>query len=237
MKVFAISDLHLSQHTPKAMDIFGEHWKNHFEKIAENWRERVSEEDYVLIAGDLSWAMHLEEAKPDLEAICALPGHKILIKGNHDFWHGSLQKTRSLLTDNTCFLQNDFVETEEFVFAGSRGWKPRTDADFTEQDEKIYIREAERLKLSMGKIPKGKRLIGMMHYPPFGSDRKPTEFTELFRDFGAEAVVYGHIHGRATRSGEYADLELDGVNYYLTSCDALRFTLREIAESEERETP
>lgn len=230
MNVYAISDLHLSHHMPKAMDIFGEQWKNHFEKISASWKALVKEEDYVLVAGDLSWAMRLEEAKPDLEAICALPGHKILIKGNHDFWHGSLQKTKALLTNNTFFLQNEFIETDEFVFAGARGWKPRTDADFSEQDEKIYLREAERLRLSLEKAPKDKRLIGMMHYPPFGTDRKPTEFTELFRQYGAEAVVYGHIHGRAAQSGEYADITMDGVTYMLTSCDALHFQVREIAQ-------
>lgn len=230
MKVFAISDLHLSHHTPKSMDIFGNYWKNHFQKISESWREQVREEDYVLLAGDLSWALHLEEAMPDLEAICALPGHKILLKGNHDFWHGSLQKTRAVLTNHTCFLQNDFVETDVFVFAGTRGWKQRTESDFSEQDEKIYLREVERLKLSLSRIPQGKRLIGMMHYPPFGNDKKATEFTELFREAGAETVVYGHLHGRAATGGEYADLQLDGVNYVLTSCDALRFRVREIAK-------
>ena len=230
MRVFAISDLHLSHHTPKAMDIFGKHWKNHFEKIRENWLENVTEEDIVLVAGDISWAMHLEEAKPDLDAVCALPGKKILMKGNHDYWHGSLGKTRALLTNGTYFMQNDVIVIGEYAFAGTRGWKQRGDSDFTEQDEKIFIREVERLRLSLKNVPKDKKLIGMMHYPPFGSEQEATEFTELFREYGAEKVVYGHIHGRAAMNGEYADIKLGETEFFLTSCDALNFRLKLIDE-------
>ena len=185
----------------------------------------------VLIAGDISWAMHFEDAVLDLKAVCDLPGKKVMIKGNHDFWHNSLAKTRALLGERAYFLQNDALQIGEFVFAGTRGWKQRTDADFTAADERIYAREVERLKLSLMHV-RGGRLIGMMHYPPFLAGRTESAFTRLFAQHGAEAVVYGHVHGKALRTGDYTDVVIGGaVTYMLTSCDYLDFKLRLIAQS------
>lgn len=229
MKVWAISDLHLSLAQPKEMDIFGEHWENHWEKIQMEWRANVGEDDLTLVAGDLSWAMTYDAAKCDLQAILGMPGQKVLIKGNHDYWHGSLARTRALLDEKTFFLQNDCFCLGEFAVAGARGWKQRSDADFTQQDEKIYARELLRLEASLKAAKrKGGRLLGMMHYPPFEAAKKPSAMTELFAAYGVEKVVYGHIHGRPGQLGAFRDFMLEGVEYMLTSCDFLDFAPRRI---------
>lgn len=231
MRVFAISDLHLSLAKPKTMDIFGARWKNHWNKISAAWRATVKEEDAVLIAGDLSWAMHYEEALPDLQEICRLPGTKVLIKGNHDFWHGSLNKTRALLTNRTFLLQNDCVSLGTCVVAGSRGWKQRSDADFAAQDEKLYLRELERMRLSLNSAQKtGLPIIGMTHYPPYDGQKVSSEVTRLFASYGVKLLIYGHIHGEAFAHMDYSDAEIDGMRVCLTSCDYLGFAPRLLVE-------
>ena len=122
MNIYAIGDLHLSGASPKPMDIFGDHWADHWVKIKENWHSLVKADDIVLIPGDLSWAMRPEEAATDISEICALPGRKVLIKGNHDYWWGSIVKVRSMLTNYTYALQNDSIVFDDFVIAGTRGW-------------------------------------------------------------------------------------------------------------------
>lgn len=123
MRIFALSDLHFSFACDKPMDLFGGQWENHAVRCIQNWKEMVTEDDVVLVAGDISWAMSLNDAKADLDAIGALPGRKVLIKGNHDYWHGSLAKTRAILHPSITFLQNDAIRIGEYTFFGSRGWK------------------------------------------------------------------------------------------------------------------
>ena len=143
MAVFAISDLHLPARV-KPMDVFGEHWKNHFERIRADWLERVSAEDVVLLPGDLSWAMRLEDAAEDLNSIAELPGTKVLLRGNHDYWWSSIGRVRRALDANTHALQNDSLLINGRLYAGSRGWVlPGTDA--SEDDLRIYERERLRL--------------------------------------------------------------------------------------------
>lgn len=224
MKIYAIADLHLSTSTQKPMDVFG--WGDHWSKIKSDWLSKVESEDVVLIAGDISWAMTLEEVESDLLEVCSLPGHKIMIKGNHDFWHSSLSRTRAMLFNNTYFLQNDFVQIGDFVFAGTRGWKKPEDSDFTEHDQKIYNRELMRLDMSLQQAhATGKRLIGLMHYCPMNL-RCATEFTDIFSKYNTQHVVYGHIHGKPPGCEEYSSAEIDGVTYSLTSCDYLNFELK-----------
>ena len=228
MKIFAISDLHLSHTGDKAMDIFGRHWNNHWQKIRQDWMEKVTPEDVVLVAGDISWAMHLEEALPDLAAIGELPGRKIMIKGNHDYWHNSLQKTRDSLPEGMYFLQNDCIRLGDVVFAGSRGWRQRDDS-YTERDEKLYARELERMRLSLEKAGKmGDRIFVLTHYPPFDQKRGQTPMTDLLARFGVDTVVYGHVHGAPLRLLDFSDMEMDGVRYVMTSCDYTGFRLREL---------
>ena len=229
MKVFAISDPHLSLTQGKSMDIFGQHWAGHWEKIKKSWEKCVAPEDAVVIAGDLSWAMSYEDALPDLNAICQQPGQKVLIRGNHDYWHGSLKKTRELLHNSTYLLQNDALRLGDYTFFGTRGWKQRGAEDFDAQDEKVFARELERLKLSLKAAQKlGGELVGVCHYPPFSQNHERSEFTDLYAQAGARKVIYGHLHGRYIRKEEYENIVIDGVEYLLTSCDYLGFQLRQI---------
>ena len=170
-----------------------------------------------------------EEALPDLQAICAMPGTKVMIKGNHDFWHASLQKTRQLLENHTYFIQNDAIELGDFVFAGTRGWKQWQEEGFTPQDEKIYRREAGRLRLSLEQAKKtGRKIIGMSHYPPFLANRGPSVFTQCYGEFGVETVIYGHVHGDFTKFHMEPRIRIENTDYFLTSCDFLNFQLKQI---------
>lgn len=226
MSVYAIGDLHLSGASPKPMDIFGDHWTEHWIKIKDNWLSVVGADDLVLIPGDLSWAMKLEEAAVDLKEICSLTGTKLILKGNHDYWWSSLSKVNSLLSNNTYALQNSSFIYGDFVIAGSRGWTcPGTYLYDTAADEKLYLREAGRLELSLSEARKkapDKRLICMMHFPPADKRGTSTMFTDLFEKYGAEYIVYGHLHS-ASISGALSG-NIRGVSYSLVSCDAVNFS-------------
>jgi len=239
VRIFAIGDLHLPGGDKKPMDVFGAHWENHFERIEKDWRARVAEEDVVLIPGDISWAMQLEPALEDLRRISLLPGKKLILRGNHDFWWSSLTQLRCSLPENMHAVQNDAYDAGDVVFCGSRGWT-LPQAGNTEmslgqaasQDEKIYRREAMRLEMSLkaAKRMAGDRpIFAMMHYPPLLPEyaRGGTEFTRLMTEYGVVRCVYGHLHGPSVQRG-YNGL-YNGVQYDLVSCDALGFALREVS--------
>lgn len=231
MKVFAVSDLHLPGGQDKPMDVFGGNWTGHLEKIKADWRERVAEEDVVLIAGDISWAMTLDSALPDLRELADLPGKKVFIRGNHDYWWSGITALRRSAPDESFyFLQNDCVRFDGFVICGSRGWACPGSADFSESDRKIYEREGERFRLAFGCVQKlrqeGDKLVCMIHYPPFNAKKEDTVYTELFEKYGADKVVYGHLHANA---GAYPiRFARGGIEYVLSSCDILGFRLIQI---------
>ena len=230
MKTYAIGDLHLSTTTDKPMDIFGGGWEGHFEKIKKDWLEKVTDDDIVLIAGDISWAMKLSDALQDLELLKSLPGKKVFVRGNHDYWWNGITKIRASAPDESyAFLQTDACKIGNTVFVGSRGWTCPGSPDYSEQDEKLYKREAERFKLAFADAERlrgeGDKLVVLMHYPPFSSKNPDTEFTRLFEEKGVSAGVFGPIHGAA-----YFPLrtQKQGIAYYLTSCDKPGFVLTEI---------
>ena len=231
MNVFAVSDLHLPGGKDKPMDIFGGNWTGHLDKIRRDWDERVRAEDVVLIAGDISWAMTLDEALPDLAALRGLPGRKVFIRGNHDYWWSGITALRRSAPDESyIFLQNDCVRLDGLVICGSRGWTCPGSADFGESDEKIYRREAERFRLAFASVQKvrqpGDKLLCMIHYPPFNVKREDSLFTQLFEENEVDGVVYGHLHQAA---GAYPFVcERGKTKYYLTSCDLLGFRLAKI---------
>ncbi len=230
MNIYAISDLHLSTTADKPMDVFGGNWEGHFEKIKNDWLSVVKEEDIVLISGDISWAMKLTDALEDLRALALLPGKKVFVRGNHDYWWNGISKLRAAAPDESfIFLQTDAVKIGNFVIVGSRGWSCPGSPDFTEQDEKLYLREAERFRLAFtdadALYQEGDIKLAMIHYPPFTLKSEDTLFTELFEKNGVEKVVFGHIHGAA-----YFPLktEKQGVEYILASCDKVGFKLVKI---------
>lgn len=230
MKVFAISDLHLSGVKEKPMNIFGEVWEGHFEKISADWRAKVTDEDIVLIGGDTSWGMKLEEGMFDVARLAGLPGRKVFIRGNHDYWWSAITRVRTLAPDDTFFfLQNDCVKFENVIIAGSRGWTCPGSADYTEHDEKLYLREAERFRLAFCEVGKvreeGDTLIALIHYPPMGIRKEETLFTRLFDENKVDKVVFGHLHG----AGFFPlRCERGNIEYYLTSCDKVNFRLVQI---------
>ena len=227
MNIYAISDLHLSTTSDKPMNVFGGNWEGHFEKIKRDWLEKVHEDDIVLICGDISWAMKLDDGLEDLKQLAFLPGKKIFVRGNHDFWWNGITKLReSAPNDTFIFLQSDAVKIGNFVFVGSRGWTCPGSPDYTEQDNKLYLREAERFRLAFveaNKIAEENDIkIALIHYPPFSIKTPDTLFTQLFEENGVQKAVFGHIHGAA-----YFPLrtERKGVEYHLSACDKVAFKL------------
>lgn len=220
----------MSTNTNKPMDVFGGNWVRYMEKIRADWTEKVADDDLVLIGGDISWAMNIEDAKTDILSISDLKGKKILIKGNHDYWWSGIGKVRDMLPENFFALQNDSIRFDGLVVCGSRLWSVPGSPDFNEQDMKLYLREIERLKLSLKSAQKikkeGDKLIALIHYPPFNVRREDTEFTKIFEEYGVDSVVYGHLHGKSVRADKL--VVKNGVKYYLTSCDQVDNKLTEV---------
>ena len=212
------------------MNVFGGNWDGHFEKIKRDWLNKVQPDDVVLISGDISWAMKLPDALVDLRSLADLPGKKVFIRGNHDYWWNGITKLRdSAPNESFIFLQTDAVRIGEYVLIGSRGWTCPGSPDYTEQDKKLYIREGERFRLAFAAADElyqdGDKKIVMIHYPPFNLKAEDTVFTDLFEQNHVDKVVFGHIHGAA-----YFPIktERNGIEYHLTSCDKIGFQLTRI---------
>lgn len=221
MKIFAIGDLHLASSVDKPMNVFGDNWDRHIEKIKYNWEKQITKEDLVIVAGDISWAMNLEEAKEDLELLHHLPGKKICVRGNHDYWWEKIGKLNQLYED-IYFLQNKAYHIDGIALCGTRGWLCPNDTKFTEHDQKIYEREAIRLKLALEEAKNIENKIVVLHYPPTNDKKEPSLFTELIETYNVKQVIYGHLHGERAYSqsllGEYK-----GTRYQLVSADYLNF--------------
>jgi predicted phosphohydrolase len=234
-KLYAIGDLHLSFSSDKPMDVFGGEWAGHHERIEQNWRSIVTEDDVVFVPGDISWALKFEDALPDLEWIRRLPGRKVFVKGNHDLWWNSVTRLRELWPGEMMFIQNDSLVVGEgdgaIALTGSRGWLTPQDKNFAAMtDEKIYRRELTRLRLALESAKKtgAPRILAALHYQPTGGGGE-SEFTKLFEEFGVEQVIYGHLHGRdAYRKGIQGTF--GGIRYTLVSADYIGFAPKLIAE-------
>jgi uncharacterized protein len=223
MSIYALGDLHLSlgEGINKPMDIYGEQWVRHAERLKANWLKQVSIKDTVILAGDISWALKFNEAKTDLEWLHSLPGKKVVIKGNHDLWWTGINKMNAIY-DDMIFLHNFCVTAEDTAICGSRGWTcPGTDG-FTEADNKIYQRELLRVQRSIddAKTKGIQNIIGVLHFPPTNDKLQASGFTELFTNAGVKLVVYGHLHGSETyHKGLQGNF--NGVEYKLVSLDYL----------------
>ena len=223
MSLFAIGDLHLSLGEDKPMDIFAG-WDNYVQRLEENWRSLVTDDDTVVIAGDISWAMKLEEAVTDFTFIDKLPGKKILLKGNHDYWWGTKSKIEKLLADNglstISILFNNAYACGEYAVCGTRGWFLEND---TPEDIKVLNREVGRLKTSIeAALKTEKEPVVFLHYPPYYRGIECKEIMDVLISYGIKRCYYGHIHGRQNFGLAYEG-EYKGVNLKLISCDRVRF--------------
>ena len=231
MAIFAISDLHLSFGEDKPMDVFGEHWENHYKKIKEDWIQKVTQNDLVLLPGDFSWSMKLQNTYNDFKYIEDLPGKKLLLKGNHDYWWTTLKSMRNYLKDNELktidFIQNNSYEFENYHICGTRGWNI---SENDSQNQKIYKREIERLKLSLESLKqfeKPKDIIVCMHYPPIKED-EISEFVKIMEEYNVKICLYGHLHGASQK--EVIEGNIRNIQFKMVSCDYTNFKLTKIGK-------
>jgi uncharacterized protein len=217
MPIYAISDLHLSLSGEKPMDIFGDVWRDHAERIAANWDAIVSPEDTVLLAGDHSWALRFEDAKRDLDYIAARPGHKVLIRGNHDYWwrREATARIQKQLPYDMTLLHGHAIVVEGVGITGTRGWRVELEEDPDAGDSKVMMRELAYLERGLAEIPQDvSSKIVMLHYPPFNADLEPNAFADVLQAHNVDILIYGHIH-----TGYYLQGNIHGIEYKLVSAD------------------
>lgn len=231
MSIYAISDLHLSFGTNKPMDIFGDNWGNHWEKIKTDWVQKVKEQDLVLLPGDFSWATYLEDTYEDFKYLNDLPGKKILLKGNHDYWWTTLKSMREYLEKNKFsnidFLYNNSYLYDDYIIAGTKGWQWNE----SEEDLKLLKRELLRLEMSIKdgteKYGNDKKIIVCTHYPPFNTTKNvDIDCIKLMKQYNVEKCLYGHLHGNSHK--EALQGTIDGIDFKLVSCDYTNFKLEKI---------
>ncbi|MDP1608763.1 MAG: metallophosphoesterase [Chlamydiales bacterium] len=250
MKIWAIGDLHLSFGVAnKSMDVFGPGWQDHAQQIEKNWKHSIAPEDLVLIPGDISWAMKLEDAIADLQWIHQLPGTKVMIKGNHDYWWGSLSKVTKALPPSIHIIQNNAFFYQGIAIGGARLWdtpeysfsayvdfrenprakdpEERIQEDLT---DKLFERELERLKMSLSALNKEAKLrIAMTHYPPIGANLAPSRASKILEEYKIDICVFGHLHNLKEGCNLFNNNELhekdetNPIRYVLTSSDYIRF--------------
>ena len=234
MSIYVIADLHLSFTQNKPMNIFGDNWTNHEEKIKQNWLEKVKPDDTVILPGDFSWATYLEDTKLDFEYLNNLPGKKILLKGNHDYWWTTVTSMRKFISDNNFenidFLYNNSYLVEDKIIVGTRGWVLQD----TEESRKMINRENERLKLSLKNaienFGEDKEIIVFMHYPPLSSknllNNLHLEFYKTMKQYDVKRCYYGHLHGNSHMDA--IEGEIGGIDFNLVSADYLNFKVQKI---------
>lgn len=235
MSIYAIGDLHLSFNTDKPMNIFGEKWNNYEEKVKVNWLKKVKENDLVLIPGDFSWSMKLEDTYKDFEYLNNLPGKKILLKGNHDYWWNTVKKMNEFIKNNKFnnleFLYNNSYFFDNYIICGTRGWNISND----EEDKRLFERELLRLELSLNdgiqKYGEDKEIIVCMHYPPITSYNISEydinlKMINLLKKYNVKKCIYGHLHG--TSHKDAIEGNISGIDFKLVSSDYLNFELYKI---------
>ena len=232
MAIYVIADLHLSFSVDKPMNVFGNNWENHAEKIKQNWLNKVNINDTVILPGDFSWAMNLEESYMDFEYLNNLPGTKILLKGNHDYWWTTLSKMNEFIKENNFeniyFLQNSSYLVDNKIICGTRGWTNL----LVPENYKIQKRECDRLKFSIEdgikKYGSDKEIIVFLHYPPFYKDEVSEEidYIKLMKKYNIKRCFYGHLHGDSHK--EAIEGIFEGIEFSLISSDYLDFDLKQI---------
>jgi uncharacterized protein len=248
MAVWSLADLHLALNVPdKKMDFFGEPWIDYTDKIKKNWLAHIHPNDLVLLPGDISWGMKLEDAKVDLDWIHSLPGTKVMVRGNHDYWWTSLSKVEKILPPSIHLIQNNVFNWKEYTIGGTRLWdgdysfnsyidfkeNPRAKKlsdviDDPAETQRIYQREVTRLELSLKNLNRDAKVrLAMTHYPPIGADLAETEASRMLEKYKVNVCVFGHLHNVKKNSLPFG--EKNGVRYILTACDYLDFIPQLIA--------
>ncbi|SHI95029.1 hypothetical protein SAMN02745751_01422 [Dethiosulfatibacter aminovorans DSM 17477] len=231
MKIFGISDLHLDSKKEKPMDVFGENWIDHDKKIFDSWKESVSEDDIVLLPGDISWAISLKDAHEDLSHIEELPGTKIITKGNHDYWWSSMTKMNNMGFKTIKFVHNNSFARDGIEIFGTRGWMSRDSDEFMNDDEVIYLRELRRLENSVksSKLDNPSLTIALLHFPPFDCRGRLDDFGEYVSGRNIDICLYGHLHGKDghkyAREGKFGNTE-----FICVAADYLNFKVKTIKE-------
>lgn len=233
MSVYSIADLHLSTSVSKPMDIFGYRWQGYTEKIKNRWSSLVCDGDTVVVPGDISWALTLEEALSDLQYIDSLPGKKLLGKGNHDFWWSTMSKMKAFLSENGItsidFLYNNAFLVEDYVICGSRGWYVEEKLQNTAADNadygKIVAREAIRLEMSILEAQKIRPdssfpILCYFHFPPVFNSFVCREIIDVLHKYNVKHCYFGHIHGNYTAP---RTVEFEGISFTMVSADYLNF--------------
>lgn len=235
MSIYTIGDLHLSFHENKPMGIFGENWEGHEEKIKKDWKEKVTENDLVVIPGDFSWSTYLKDTYEDFDYLNKLPGKKILLKGNHDYWWTTVTSMRKFLKENNFqtidFVYNTAYEFENYIIAGTRGWGQNEEGE----DKKLLKREVARLELSLEKAleqkeKQEKEILVFLHYPPIIHsnliNHEMSEFVKVLKKYDIKKCYYGHLHSSSIR--EAVEGNYYGIDFKLVSADGLDFKLLKI---------
>ena len=225
MAIYVIADLHLSFSQDKPMSIFGENWEGHSEKIKNNWISKVKPEDTVVLPGDFSWAMYLQDTYKDFEYLNSLPGKKLLLKGNHDYWWTTVTNMRNFLEENKFknidFIYNNSYLVENKILTGTRGWNLLD----TENSSKMIKRESIRLQLAIEdgikKYGDDKEIIVFMHYPPISNTNKKSEFLKILKQYDIKRCYYGHLHGKSHQDA--VEGIVDGIEFKLISADYINF--------------
>lgn len=234
MAIYTIGDLHLSFHENKPMSIFGENWEGHEEKIKKDWTKKVQENDLVVIPGDFSWSTYLKDTVQDFDYLNKLPGKKLLLKGNHDYWWTTVTSMRNFLQENHFenidFLYNNSYEYENYIICGTRGWSSAEEGE----DRKLLKREAIRLELSLQdgikNYGKEKEILVFMHYPPINNSNliqnETNEFVRIMQKYNVKRCYYGHLHSNSIQ--EAVEGKHFGIDFKLVSADGVDFKLVKI---------
>lgn len=237
MSIYVIGDIHLSFSENKPMSVFGDNWENHEEKIKNNWIENVKENDLVILPGDFSWSTYLKDTYEDFKYLNSLPGTKLLLKGNHDYWWTTVTSMKKFLAENTFenidFIYNSAYKYENVIITGTRGWSQTEDGD----NKKLLKREANRLEISIKKALELKNneeeeIIVFMHYPPITNSNinnsEENGFIKIIKKYGIKRCYYGHLHGSSIK--EAVEGQYFGINFKLISADSLDFRLLKIRD-------
>lgn len=236
MSVFVIADLHLATaDSQKSMEVFGKRWKNYIQKMRDNWQRVVSDADTVIIPGDISWGLATSDALDDLLWLESLPGNKIVMKGNHDFWWSTASKLNKFFEENDIktikLLNNNALEVENYIVAGSRGWFTDKSMQNTEEDvdyDKIVNREAIRLRMSLNEAvalrgDTDREIVVFLHFPPVWGEFVCSPIIDILKEYNIKRCFFGHVHGVYSCPDAF---EFENVKFYMISADFLDFLPR-----------